>query len=220
MAQATAFSHEGPPSARRLVSAMLVALVVAALVLVGAVMPAEYGVDPLGTGKAMGLLALSSVPESTETTPEASAGSEGTPVQSGPVALYSVPYRTDSVELIIGPYEFVEYKYRLEKGASMLYAWAATAPLVHDMHGEPDGAAKDYSESFDKQTRGRADGAFVAPFSGIHGWFWENPAGEPVTVTLASSGFYTTAVEIRSDRTRTPHTLRSVSPSTRQGESR
>jgi hypothetical protein len=92
----------------------------------------------------------------------------------------------------------------------MLYSWSAGAPVVHDLHGEPDGAPKDYSESFDKESRRRADGAFTAPFSGIHGWFWENPGGEPITVNLTSSGFYTSAIEIRSNRTRTPHALTEI----------
>jgi hypothetical protein len=50
----------------------------------------------------------------------------------------------------------------------------------------------------------------TAPFTGIHGWYWENPGGSPITIHLASSGFYGSAVEIRSDRTRHPRTLRTV----------
>jgi hypothetical protein len=30
----------------------------------------------------------------------------------------------------------------------------------------------------------------VAPVEGIHGWFWLNLTGEPLTVTLKISGFY------------------------------
>jgi hypothetical protein len=200
---------ESPPP-RQLAKATAAAFAAAALVLITAVLPAEYGIDPLGTGRAMGLTALSSPTEAPQVVLVAPRGPEGVPAQHGPVATYQSSYRTDSVELTIGPYEFVEYKYRLEKGASMLYSWAASAPVIHDMHGEPDGAPKDYSESFDKQTRRQADGAFTAPFSGIHGWFWENSGGETITVRLTSSGFYSAALEIRSDRTRTPHALTSL----------
>ena len=63
-------------------------------------------------------------------------------------------------------------------------------------------------QSFDKAERREANGSFTAPFSGIHGWFWENPGADPVTVRLASAGFYTSAVEIRSDRSRQPRPLR------------
>ena len=46
------------PTRKRLAVATAIALAVAALVLVAAVLPAEYGIDPLGTGKALGLTAL------------------------------------------------------------------------------------------------------------------------------------------------------------------
>ena len=35
---------------------------------------------------------------------------------------------------------------------------------------------------------------YVAPFTGIHGWFWQNQSLEPVTVTIDSTGGYTGAV--------------------------
>ena len=47
------------PSVRKLAIATGGALLVAVLVVVGAVMPAEYGIDPIGTGRVLGLLALS-----------------------------------------------------------------------------------------------------------------------------------------------------------------
>jgi hypothetical protein len=205
MRSETVAAGAAPPSKAALAKAMLLAVMAAAVILVGAVLPAEYGVDPIGTGRMLGLLAISSPAPAA---PIASGNADANvPVQSGPVSNYGAPYRADAVEIEIGPYEFVEYKYRLEKGATMLYSWSATAPLTHDMHGERDGGRPDESESFEMQVRRRADGAFIAPFSGIHGWFWENPSGETVTVSLSSSGFYSAAVEIRSDRTRTPHPL-------------
>src|SRR6516225_8032244 len=48
-----------PPSRKRIAKATGVALVVAAALLVTAVLPAEYGIDPLGTGKALHLTDLS-----------------------------------------------------------------------------------------------------------------------------------------------------------------
>ena len=201
------------PSPRAIAKATAAAAAVAVVVLIIAVLPAEYGVDPTGVGARLGLMALSS-PISVSESVAAGTGDANVPVQAGPVANYGAPYRADAVDLILGPYEYVEYKYRLEKGASMLYSWAATADLVHDLHGEPDGDPADGSggdeESFDKQTRRRADGAFTAPFSGIHGWFWENTGPEAVTIRMTTSGFYSSALEIRSNRTRTPHPLTSL----------
>jgi hypothetical protein len=202
---ADAIGASAAPSRAALAKATGLAAATAALLLVCAVLPAEYGIDPIGAGRILGLLAISSPPVPAPTA--AATGDANVPVQTGPISNYGAPYRADAVEIVIGPYEYVEYKYRLEQGASMLYSWTATTDLVHDMHGERDGARPDDSASFDKATRRRADGAFVAPFSGIHGWFWENPGDETVTVRLTTSGFYSAALEIRSDRTRTPHLL-------------
>jgi len=46
------------PSVGKLIRATLFALILAAVVLVVAVLPAEYGIDPLGTGKLLGLTQL------------------------------------------------------------------------------------------------------------------------------------------------------------------
>lgn len=194
------------PSKRRLAKTTAIALVVAAGILVTVVLPAEYGIDPLGTGAALGLMPLSgtsSEPEKAVTPGSAMAP----PVQEGPVAHYAAEYKFDSTELALGPYEYLEYKYRLEKGASMLYSWTASATVIHDFHGEPEGAPSESAESFDKRGRTRAHGSFSAPFSGIHGWYWENPGGETITIRLTTTGFYSSAQEIRSDRTRHPHEL-------------
>jgi hypothetical protein len=56
------------PSKRKLAQASGIALLVATGILVTVVLPAEYGVDPLGTGATLGLVALStpSAPEAVE----------------------------------------------------------------------------------------------------------------------------------------------------------
>jgi hypothetical protein len=195
------------PSKRQLVKAAVIAWFVAMAVLVVAILPAEYGIDPLGTGRALGLTQLSAPEPLTEEVALPSNPTALMPMQEGPVGHYSAEYKFDSVEFVLGPYEFLEYKYRLEKGANMLYSWTATADLIHDLHGEADGAAPDSAESFDKRGRRQAYGTYTAPFPGIHGWFWENPGGENVTIKLTTSGFYSAALEIRSDRTRRPHAV-------------
>ena len=47
-----------PPSKAKLAWATLAALVVAGVVLVSAVLPAEYDIDPLGIGEALGCASL------------------------------------------------------------------------------------------------------------------------------------------------------------------
>jgi hypothetical protein len=185
------------------------AVVVAAAILVTIVIPAEYGKDPLRTGRLLGLTRLSAPLAAPETVAAPSVGQPLIPSQRGPAAVYGAPFKFDSARFVLGPYEFVEYKYHLEKGAVMTYAWKGTGALIHDFHGDPDGS-KDSPVSYEKKDASHEAGAFTAPFTGIHGWYWENPGSETITVTVTSAGFYTSALEFRSDRTRRPHDLKEV----------
>jgi hypothetical protein len=190
------------PSLARLAKTTLLAVVVAGILLAAFVLPAEYGIDPLGTGRMLGLTAIASPPEPAVEA-DAMANPEAallTPIQRGPIGEYPRPFKFDVYEVVLGPKETIEYKYHLEKGATMFYSWTATAPVIYDFHGERSGLVSEggpSSESYDKQTRGRLSGSFAAPFVGIHGWYWENFGAEPVTVRLTSAGFYNSAVIIR-----------------------
>jgi hypothetical protein len=196
------------PSTRTLVAASGLALAVATVVLLVAVLPAEYGIDPLGTGRALGFSALSQPIAPIPVPPP--EGETLAPVQTGAVGLYPGEYKIDSRVIVLGPYEYVEYKYHLAKGATMLFSWTASGDVTHDFHGDPDGAPASASQSFDKAPRRRADGTFTAPFSGIHGWFWENATGEDVTIKVTTAGFYTAAHQFRFDGTRQPRAVRAI----------
>lgn len=198
-----------PASLATLGRTTAVALVVAAVILVTTVLPAEYAIDPLSTGRWLGLTEIASpMVDAVEMT--RTAGAALKPVQAGRVATYPGTFSYDVYEVQLEPFEYVEYKYQLEQDATMMFSWTATAPVTQDFHGERSSAGEGEAaeESYDKQDRQGADGAFTAPFAGIHGWFWENPNADPVTVRLTTSGFYSGAVEIRSDRTRTARAVR------------
>jgi hypothetical protein len=172
------------------------ALFVAGLILVIAVLPAEYGIDPLGIGRRLGLTAMSDVAKRVEAlaAERGAAGDAG--IQS--IAPRDRGFYEESVDFAIAPGEFVEYKYRLEKGEALLYSWKATGRVNVDIHAEPDGAPQGYAESYEKKD-GVTEGAgtLTAPFSGIHGWYWQNQGNAEVTVTLASAGFYKLSHEFR-----------------------
>jgi hypothetical protein len=184
------------PSTRRLGMATAIALLVAVALFVTTVLPAEYGIDPLGTGKALGLLDLYAGASA------ASAVPAGVPaavdrVEARTVMPQSTNYKFDEVEFKLRPLEGFEYKYRIEKGGGMVYAWKASGHVRYEFHGEPDGAGLGVAESYDKQEGDHASGTFTAPTSGIHGWFWENTSDAPITIALSSAGFYSGAIEFR-----------------------
>lgn len=177
----------------RLAIAAGAALLVAGVLLVTVVLPAEYGYDPLGTGAKLGLAGLGQVEETVRAFSPANGG--GAAPAGGVIPKEGEP-RQESIEFKLAPREWVEYKYRLGKGDALLYSWKATGSVDYELHGEPDGAPRGYADTYDKQTaRNQAAGTLIAPSSGIHGWYWENRSAQPVTVTLATAGFYKMSYE-------------------------
>ena len=174
------------------------ALLVAGLVLVAVVLPAEYGVDPLGTGARLGLLPLGVIGRQVTALDKAAASRQS--AANAVVAPEDHAFHEETVSFEIAPHQFIEYKYRLDQGKALLYSWTATSAVNYELHAEPDGAPAGYAESYEKQTDTREkSGTLTAPFSGIHGWYWENTGNQPVTVTLKSAGFYSIAHEFRKD---------------------
>jgi hypothetical protein len=171
----------------RIAVATVAALTVAAVLLVTVVLPAEFGRDPLGTGQALGLLALY----------DAGVDDESAPPPAAPAAATRPrEYKIDASALEIGPGQAFEYKYRLEKGAGMVYAWTATGALKFEFHGEADDKTIAV-ETYEKSSGDYASGTLTAGFTGIHGWYWENAGDRKVTITVTSAGFFTTAEEMR-----------------------
>jgi hypothetical protein len=173
------------PSRTQIATAAGASLVVASLLLVAFVLPAEYGIDPLGTGRALGLLDLFGAKEEDSAPPEA-------PPSDPPPRVY----KTESTSFTLRPSQAFEYKYRLEKDRGMVYAWKATAKVKYEFHGEPEDHRLKV-QSYEKQENDFASGTLTAPFTGIHGWYWENAGVRVVTITLTTAGFYTSANELR-----------------------
>jgi hypothetical protein len=190
----------------RIAFATAAAMFVAGVILITVILPAEYGVDPVGTGRWFGLTQIAQAAGTTETTAGAASSEEVLPVRPGANTPQSQSFRRNTMTFKLGPREGLEYKYKMEKGASFVYAWKATAVVGFEFHGEPEGAPKGYAESYEKSEKSAASGSFFAPTSGIHGWWWENLGTEPVTVTLDATGFFTSATEFRATG-RTEHQI-------------
>ena len=154
------------------------ALLTALLILVAIVLPAEYNLDPLGTGRLLKLVYL---------------GED----ENDPVLRETAAYRVDRVEFELTPFESVEYKYGLAKDQALIFSWQATGEVVSDLHSEPAIGPPGYAESFDQARGTNASGTYIAPFTGLHGWFWENRGEANATVRLETAGYYDRAVEFR-----------------------
>ena len=170
-------------SPRAIARASALAFLAAVIVLVTAVLPAEFGLDPLGTGRALGLLNLFNAAP-----PPIAAAADG------PVVLQETGFRTDSRKLTVPSLGSVEFKYQMAKGAVLVYSWRATAPIDFDFHTEPAGLPPSASETFERGSADLKQGSYTAPYDGIHGWYWENFYDADVVVTLDAAGFFSGGV--------------------------
>jgi hypothetical protein len=180
------------------------ALLVAGALLLTVVLPAEYGLDPFGTGEKLGLMALAEAAQDT---------AAPTVISSGPAKIVNARqglYKVDSRQFQLEPREGMEFKYHIERGGGLLYSWTASGNVDFEFHGEPDGAKPGTYESYELSAGDRGAGSFTAPFTGIHGWYWENKGSSPVQVTLTSAGFYTRATEFRTNKRVFQHQLPDV----------
>jgi len=141
------------PSKQAIAKATGIALAVALVILFTAVLPAEYGIDPLKTGAFLHLTDLAKASGSkmaAKAEPNAPIGAR--PV-AAPAGIYTAQpgiFKIDSEDLSLMPSEGVEIKYHMQKGAGMVYSWKATAPVAFEFHGDPDNKPnKDYFESYE-----------------------------------------------------------------------
>ncbi len=193
---------------QELLRGTVIAAIVAALVLTVAVLPAEYGIDPTGAGAALGLTKLHTPVAATPTAAVAPAAAPAAVLPPGGSTVSApgeqraltisskpaVPYRADEMEITLAAGKGVEVKTHLAKGATLIYTWKTknAEKVNHDFHGEPVNAKEDEFESFILENEvSDSKGTLVAPFTGVHGWYWKNKTDAPVTVVLKASGFYT-----------------------------
>ena len=179
----------------RLAAAAGTALLAAGLILVMFILPAEFGVDPLGTGARVGLVDLGLTGQQVEALEQAAASGEAG--QAALIVPQERTFQSETVEFMVGPREGIEYKYRLDKGEALLYSWRTPTPVAFEFHAEPDGAPRGYAQTYEKAQGAAASGTLTAPFSGIHGWYWENLSDQAITVTLTSAGYYNISHEFR-----------------------
>jgi hypothetical protein len=191
------------PSSAKLLKSTIVAAVVAACLLVVAILPAEYGVDPTGVGKVLGLTNMGKI--KTSLAREASAqGIEETAVQPVQPIQDVVPQpvetvtalRKDSLELTLAPNEGKEIKLTLNKGERARYVWYTDGAAANfDGHSDSVKHKIDY-KSWQKGRSQREEGELVAEFDGKHGWFWRNRTPKPLKITLQVEGEYSEIGEV------------------------
>jgi hypothetical protein len=179
----------------------------AALIVV-AVLPAEYGIDPTGLGGKLGLTAMAE--ETVEPAPfdgvlafnigdyDPAADLIDQSVQ-GLIHQEDAPFQTEVIDIQIEDYGEIEYKFIMLADTTLVYSWevldAVGDGVYFDFHGHPSSAdAPDYPDGFEMAyARGEGtaqNGSFTAPFPGYHGFYFMNIEEGPITVRLTVSGYW------------------------------
>lgn len=199
------------PSGKRIAMSVGIALAVAAVVLVVAVLPAEYGIDPTGIGKAFGLTELNAPASRTIEVRDVIGGNERVrevevPAFNEPVPLPNPAVhqaedraiQTRTMTLTLEEGQQTEIKTVLRASKVIVYHWQTDGGLVYsDLHGHDPAAGQEFFVRYREDQEGatEATGSLVAPFDGEHGWYWLNIHDGPVTITLTVTGFYDDIVD-------------------------
>ena len=187
------------PSIKQLVVATGMAGTIAVIVLLTAVLPAEYGIDPTGIGRVLRLTTLNKPKIETPVDVAVAVVPRPAPValpvvaqtQTVTVVKSASPLRSDDMILTQQPGQAMEVKATMRKDEQFVFNWTTDGGLVNfDMHGEPPGADDKFTSYWKAMQQTTAQGTFVAPFDGTHGWFWRNRGDKPVAISLKVSGFY------------------------------
>lgn len=168
------------------------AVVVVAAIAVLFVLPAETGWDPTGVGAATGLVKIAE-PDNEELERGMARMETEDVLLLSDTRPAAEPGVTDVWEYELAPYESVEFKYTAPEDARIAFRWRSSAPLNYDMHSHPFEGGVELTESFGVSDAAEMQGIYIAPFTGIHGWYWQNRSTDNVIVRLEASGGMTTS---------------------------
>jgi hypothetical protein len=183
----------------------------AGALLVTAVLPAEYGIDPTGVGKLTGLSALSGLvaPASagTDFGQELSFNVEDYDLEAeelnqdirGMLDLQDTPFVHEVIVLEIEDLGEMEHKFIMKQDETLMYSWKLLEGkgdgVFYEFHGHPSSAdAVNYPEGFEMAySKGEGmgqNGSLTAAYPGYHGWYFMNLEEGPIKIELTVSGFY------------------------------
>ncbi len=204
------------PSSQQLLVSTVSAIALALVILAIAVLPAEYGIDPTGIGKSLGLTQMGEIKKQLDN----EAKSEPAPTKTiqtekinetplTPIVVSVPPVteaviteiateptpNTDSTQVTLAPGEAAEIKLVMKEGDTVSYQWAVnTGHVNYDVHGDKPGI-KYHNYTKGKAVKGDA-GELTAAFEGKHGWFWRNRSKEKVTIDLTVTGQFSEVVRV------------------------
>lgn len=196
---------------KKIIKATVVALLIGVIILVTAVLPAEYGIDPIGLGKTMGFSKLykntdteqaleqEEVPQESHRLLKLEDGGSDPDVirpseANNPPPEKQLEEREDDIQVKIPAGKGVEYKIHMLKYGRVKYEWLTNkGTLYFDFHGEVkqvNPSKNVYFESYTVAYSNNMIGNFLAPFEGKHGWYYKNNSKSTIIVNIRLKGQY------------------------------
>ncbi len=119
------------------------------------------------------------------------------PLQNGVFYQQRFDFNSNVIEIPLNAQQDLEYMVNMKQGGSISYDWQAEnladpELLLTEFHGhtirkdDMPGEVMFYKEGRDESS----EGYLVAPFNGIHGWYFSNESTEQINIILTISGFY------------------------------
>jgi len=196
------------PSTSKLIKSTILAAVAAGVLLVTVVMPAEYGIDPTGFGKVIGLKKMGDIKASlaeevaAEKSNNIAVKDDDEPAQAE-VAVTPNPESADTtptilnheMQVTLAPDESTEIKVKTSKNNKVQYTWwTDSGKAFFDLHADSKKLNINY-HSYEKGTEQQKEGELIAAFDGSHGWYWRNRTSNTITITLKTRGEYTEIIQ-------------------------
>ena len=189
------------PSSAQLLRSTILAAISALAILVTVVLPAEYGIDPTGAGRVLGLTEMGEIKQQLEEEAAQDQELHGQAVPGLLDELLGIFVGTaqaqeawrDAITFTLEPGDYIEVKMVMAEGDQATYAWMAEGGRINfDLHAHGSGQSMTYEKG-----RGATggEGGLLATFADEHGWFWRNRDKTAVTVTLQLQGAYSDIVQ-------------------------
>lgn len=203
-----------PPSERRrTLKWLLVAAAVAIALLLTVVLPAEYGRDPTGVGRVLGLTAINADDHGDTTIDDVIGGNDDIDASAASDAMTPLPLpnpavsqledsppKTETLRVQLDFDGRTEVKVVMKKAKAIVYSWKVLDGEAYvDFHGHDPARGKNfwvrYEEAGQEEGITGRSGSLVAPFDGEHGWYWLNTSQEPISIELTVTGYFDKLVD-------------------------